>query len=170
MNEALGSILPSMTLLGFAAALSVWLTASRAEGAGAFTERRRVQLQVTFVLCAQIAHFTEELIAGFHLRLPELLRLEPWPLEFFVGFNLLWIAVWVLSILALGKGIHLALFPIWFLAIASALNGIAHPALALIDGAYFPGLLTSPVSGIAGVLLLRRLTEFTERRTGLQPT
>ena len=44
------------------------------------------------------------------------------------------------------------LYHVWFLAIASALNGIAHPVLSMMGGGYFPGLLTSPLVGILGTL------------------
>jgi hypothetical protein len=53
------------------------------------------------------------------------------------------------------------LFPLWFLGIACALNGLAHPLLALRSGGYFPGLITSPLVGVAGVLLLWRTLRVT---------
>jgi hypothetical protein len=59
------------------------------------------------------------------------------------------------------RGSRLALFPIWFFALASIGNGIAHPVLAIIARGYFPGLVTSPIVGIVGILLWRRLTLLT---------
>jgi hypothetical protein len=56
-----------------------------------------------------------------------------------------------------------ALFPIWFLGIASTLNGIVHPLLSAVKQGYFPALWTSPFVGVAGALLVRRLVLFTER-------
>jgi len=54
------------------------------------------------------------------------------------------------------------LFSIWFLAIASAVNGVAHPVLSLVSGGYFPGLWSSPLVGVAGVFLLRALPRLSE--------
>jgi len=34
---------------------------------------------------------------------------------------------------------------------------VAHPALSVFTQGYFPGLVTSPLVGVLGVLLLRRL-------------
>ena len=63
------------------------------------------------------------------------------------------------------KGTRLALFPVWFFAIAAVANGIAHPVLAVVGHGYFPGLITSPVLGVLGVLLGLRLLELTRRRS-----
>jgi len=170
MGEEVGSIVRGLTGLMVVAAASLWLTVSRFEREAAPPERRRLQILVGLVIVVQTTHFIEELIAGFHMRFPELLGLAPWPFGFFVGFNLFWIAVWGLSALVVGRRIRGALFPIWFLAVGSALNGIAHPTMALMDAGYFPGLLTSPVCGIAGVMLLRSLTAYTVGRSPLRGT
>jgi hypothetical protein len=58
-----------------------------------------------------------------------------------------------------------ALFAAWFLAIAGMVNGIAHPLLAVAAGGYFPGLISSPVIGSAGVWLWVRLRRATLPRT-----
>jgi hypothetical protein len=46
--------------------------------------------------------------------------------------------------------------------IASIVNGIAHPMLAAVAHGYFPGLVTSPVVGVLGVLLSLRFGALTE--------
>jgi hypothetical protein len=112
-------------------------------------------------IALHFGHSAEELFGGFNARFPALLGLPPWSLAFFVSFNLFWIAVWALSIFGLRARIRAALFPVWFLAIGSAANGLEHPAFAAIQGSYFPGLWTSPFVGIVGLLLLHRLTVFT---------
>jgi len=58
-----------------------------------------------------------------------------------------------------------ALFPLWFLAAASVSNALLHPALAIATGGYFPGVLTSPVVGVAGLFLLRGLARITAPET-----
>jgi hypothetical protein len=107
------------------------------------------------------AHFSEELIHGFHERFPDALGLAPWPVTFFVVFNAGWMAIWGLSLASLQAHPRWALFPLWFLAMGSAANGVAHPLLAAARGGYFPGLATSPFVGMAGVLLLVSLARVT---------
>jgi hypothetical protein len=41
------------------------------------------------------------------------------------------------------------------------LTGMAHPLMAAASGGYFPGLTTSPVIGVAGLLLWSRLRSAT---------
>jgi hypothetical protein len=43
-------------------------------------------------------------------------------------------------------------------------NGIAHPLLAIADGGYFPGLVTSPFIAAASALLWIRLRAATQPR------
>jgi hypothetical protein len=64
----------------------------------------------------------------------------------------------------LQKGYWFALFPVWFFAIASIANGIAHPVLAVGVGGYFTGLIHSPVVGVLGVFFLSRPMKSLELR------
>ena len=66
-----------------------------------------------------------------------------------------------MSAWGLGRRRQVALFPLWFLGIASVANGLIHPLLALNAGGYFPGLVTSPLVGAVGALLLARLSRVT---------
>ena len=66
----------------------------------------------------------------------------------------------------LAKGILLRSIPIWFFAIAAIANGIGHPVLAVVARGYFPGLITSPIVGVLGVLLWLRLQGLT-RSSGI---
>lgn len=86
----------------------------------------------------------------------------------FVSVNLVALAIWVLAVPVLMARSSAALFPLWFLAVASVSNAVLHPALAIADGGYFPGVLTSPVVGVAGLFLLRGLARIT-RPDGLVP-
>jgi hypothetical protein len=83
------------------------------------------------------------------------------PLSFFVSFNLAWIAIWIVSIPYLRLGRKPAFFAAWFIAISGMLNGVAHPVMAITSGGYFPGLITSPIIGLAGVILWQRLQRAT---------
>jgi len=50
-----------------------------------------------------------------------------------------------------------AFFAAWILALAATLNGIAHPLMAVSVGGYFPGLISSPFIGAAGIYLWKQL-------------
>jgi hypothetical protein len=117
-------------------------------------------------LALQAAHVAEEFAAGFHLRLPRLVGLDPWSAEFFVSFNLAWIALWALALRAFAGGAAplAARAALWFLALAAIGNAIWHPALSVATGAYFAGTATALPLGAAGLLLVRRLSP--GRRTG----
>lgn len=151
------SVLPSIVVLGLVAIAAVRFTQSRSSPANAAAERIAASAFLGIATAIQCAHFVEEWVTGFHVRFPALLGLDPMPLSFFVPFNLAWIAIWIVSIPFLRIGRKAAFFAAWFLACAGVLNGVAHPLLALASGGYFPGLVTSPLIGIAGVILWRRL-------------
>jgi hypothetical protein len=111
------------------------------------------------VIAIQALHFAEEFATGFHERFPAMFGLAPWTPEFFVSFNMAWLAAWSLAVSgAVTRRATLgAAWLIWFLALAAVANGVAHPVLAVVAGGYFPGLLTSPVLGVAGIVLIRAL-------------
>src|SRR5262249_39417990 len=116
-------------------------------------------------LALQCLHFAEELATHFHERFPSLLGLRSWSPEFFVAFNLVWLAVWALSAFGLRAGYRPALFPFCFFAIAAIDNGIAHPLLSVTARGYFPGLVTSPLLGVVGIALWARLWGLTRQPT-----
>jgi len=163
VSDELSSILLGTSGLTAAAALSLYLTLSR--GNVASNPRSAVRLVVVAILL-QTAHFGEEFTTGFHTRFPSLLGLSVWSPDFFTSFNLAWLVIWSLSAVGLSARFHAALFPIWFLSIGCVANGIAHPLLALLTGGYFPGLFTSPLIGVVGVVLFRRLLRLTARAAG----
>ncbi len=157
MTDELRSLLLGTAGLDLIGVLALFLTFVRGNvDANKTRLRAAVRLVVVAILC-QAAHFAEELATGFHQRFPELLGLTPWPLGFFVSFNLFWLVVWCLSIRGLTARLRVALFPLWFLGVACVANGLAHPFFSVRTGGFFPGLVTSPLVGIVGVLLLRRL-------------
>jgi hypothetical protein len=132
-------------------------------GAGPAERGARLRIMGLFgiAILVQVGHFAEEWSTGFNLLYPELLGLPPWSVQLWAGFNVVWIGIWCLALWGLLLPWRLPLFPVWFLAIACVVNGVAHPLLSLVAGGYFPGLWTSPVAGAIGLLLLPRLGRFT---------
>jgi len=161
MNENLRSVLTGTAGLSAAAVVALLLTIVRRPADSDLAGRERTARLFLIGLAAQCLHFMEEFITRFHDRFPALLGLPAWPENFFVAFNLLWLTVWILSAIGLQRGYRAALFPAWFFAIAAIANGVAHPLLALVARGYFPGLISSPVLGVLGVLLWRRLLALT---------
>jgi len=168
MSDELGGILPATAVLGAAALVALLLTLARGWADQSRTQLRGAARIAILAILFQAAHFAEELSTGFHARFPALLGLAPMPLRFFVSFNLAWLAIWSLCVWGPAARSRAALFPLWFLGIASLLNGVAHPTLSALTGGYFPGLVTSPVVGVRGVLLVRRLLLVT-RSVALSP-
>jgi hypothetical protein len=115
----------------------------------------------------QAVHFAEEAGTGFHERFPALVDLPPMPFSWFLAFNLAWLAIWRASVPGVRRGRRLAFFAAWFLAIAGVLNGIGHPAFAIAEGGYFPGLVTSPFIAAAAGWLALRLWAASEPARGL---
>jgi len=161
MSEELRSILLGTAGLSVAAVAALGLTLARGGVVADKRELRTSLLLSCVAILLQAAHFAEEWATGFHQRFPELLGLSPWSTRFFVTFNLVWIALWLLSLWGMKARRRVALFPLWFLGLGCVANGIAHPLFALRTEGYFPGLVTSPLVGIVGLLLLRRLFRIT---------
>jgi hypothetical protein len=121
----------------------------------------RFFIVVGLTILAQCVHFLEEFRSHFFIRFPEAFGLQPFTETVFVSFNLTWLAIWVIALFAVRKGLVIAVCPIWFLGLAMVLNFLAHPILALRSGGYFPGLLTAPLVGVLGVLLIGELVRVT---------
>jgi len=119
----------------------------------------RLPVPAGVTLALHLAHCSEEYATGFFRQFPPLLGLMPWSAGFFLAFNAVWVLVWTLATLTVWRGRtpFLARWTLWFLALVSLLNLVAHPVLAVVAGGYFPGLLTSLPLGLAGGWLALRL-------------
>ena len=153
----MASFFPSIAVLGLVAVAALILAIGRPSSANLVTQRTTASRMLAIATAIQAVHVVEEWATGFHVRFPALFGLESIPLSLFVGFNLAWIVFWIASVPLIPRGRRPAFFAAWFLAIAGMLNGVAHPLLAVASGGYFPGLVTSPAIGIAGVFLWLRL-------------
>lgn len=157
MSEELRSILTGTAGLTVAAVAAILLTVARRPAGPDVLATARIGPWFVGGITVQMAHFAEELVTGFHLRFPALLGLEPWPARFFVNFNLVWITVWLFAVPFVRRGVRPVFCVVWFFSLAAMANGIAHPLLALGAAGYFPGLWTSPVLGLMGLVLWHRL-------------
>jgi hypothetical protein len=157
-NEASSALVGT---LGLTLALIAALTLAWSRSGVAAEHLVKVRRIAVVAVVLQAGHFGEEYLQQFYLRFPVMLGLAPWSDVFFVAFNLIWLAVWLFAIAGLARFPRVAAFPLWFLAIASTANGIAHPLLSLAASGYFPGLWSSPLVGIVGVVLLSALASAT---------
>ena len=157
----MSSLLPSIFVLGIVAFVALQLARRRLSPAERTRERAAASNALALATVIQGGHFAEEWATGFAVRFPALFDLDPMPLSFFVVFNLSWIVLWIASIPLLRSARKPAFFAAWFLAIAGMLNGLAHPLMAVASGGYFPGLVSSPFIGLAGIYLWRRLRSAT---------
>lgn len=154
------SLLPSGIALGCVAVLALYLTHVRSISDDTST-LRRAAIGLLVATLAQGLHFAEEALTGFHESLPASFGQPAMSYQFFLAFNLSWLAIWIASTRGILSRRKIAFFAGWFLAIAGVLNAFAHPLLAVSARAYFPGLLTSPIVGIAAAVLWARLRDAT---------
>lgn len=163
MSDGLRSMLLGTLILDTIALVALILTIVRPAIQEADARDRIITLFLVGV-AAQCFHFIEEFSTGLYRLLPESMGLVPWSGEFFVVLNLSWIAVWLLSAVGLRRDLRVAYFPIWFFTIGMTGNLFFHPLLALNAGGYYPGLWTSPIVGVLGILLLAGLLRHTRPR------
>lgn len=166
MAEGLGSLIPSAVVLGAVGIIALFLTLTRKWAGDRRKHLPRVARITAAVVLLQAVHFIEEFATELHERLPALFGRSAIPIREFVLFNVAWLVIWSLSAWGLAAGRRAALFPLWFLALGCVVNGIAHPLLSLWAGSYFPGLLTSPILGVMGVVLIRHLALITDGGPG----
>lgn len=157
MSEQLRSILLGLSGLYLALIISFFLTVYKSPVQMEKGQRDNLINFFLLGISVQCFHFIEEYITGFYVRFPKFLGLSPWPAGFFVSFNLFWIAVWTASVIGIRRNYRAAYFPLWFFITGMILNLIAHPLLALANKGYFPGLFTSPLAGIMGIILLNKM-------------
>jgi len=161
MSSELSSVIIGTSGLSLAAIAALFLSTARDRIRA--VDLPSVRRLAMFGVVLQMGHFAEETWTQFYVWFPELLGLARWSEAFFVSFNLVWALIWVVSIALLKRYPRAAVFPIWFLGIASVANGVVHPALSLATSGYFPGLWSSPVVGILGVVLFRALASTTRQ-------
>lgn len=163
MDESLRSILVGLTPIYVMLVVAGVLTIVRRSPVLHAEDSDRIVYPFLVGVAWQCVHFTEEFATGLNVALPALLNMTPWSENFLVGFNLSWIAIWILSAIGVRRNVRGAYFPVWFFGVAMLANGLLHPLISLYVGGYFPGLVTSPAAGVIGVVLIRRLASVTKR-------
>lgn len=161
MNPELRSILSGTAGLSVLLDIATVTTLSRPRLSADPRLRARFAISVLLAIASQALHFAEELGTQFYERFPTLLGLAPWSRSFFILFNLFWLVVWAFSAYAVRAGVVAAAMPLWFLSFAMLLNVVGHPLLAMRVGGYFPGLITAPLVGVVGIVLLVQLLHLT---------
>src|SRR5947207_12200600 len=158
MSESARSMILGPSVLYGVAAVALVLTIVRRpakNSAGAIDSIVRLYL---IGIAFQCLHFTEEYVTCFYVRALEFLGFVAWPSEFFVIFNLVWIALWLLAAVGVKGGIRVAYFPLWFFAVGIVGNALWHPLLCFATGGYFAGVFTSRFAETIGVILLSPLS------------
>ncbi|NND71551.1 MAG: HXXEE domain-containing protein [Rhodothermales bacterium] len=152
-------MLPSIIALGLVVVFAVLITNARTSDPSLSRQRKRAATILIFMIVVQTVHFLEELRTGFHTAFGPVFGQPEMPLPVFVAFNVLCIVIFIAAVPGLISGSKFAFAAAWFLSIAGVLNGVAHPMLALATGGYFPGLFTSTLVFIVGLLLILRLKQ-----------
>jgi Protein of unknown function with HXXEE motif len=118
---------------------------------------KKLLLLYTTGIIIQCFHFAEEYYTGFQEKFP-LLFDYTWSDRQFITFNLAWIVIFIVSGFCVSKKIKTAYLFLWFFVFTGEIaNGIFHPLLSLYQQSYFPGLYTSFLHFINGILLFREL-------------
>lgn len=95
-------------------------------------------------LAIQFLHFTEEYLTDFTTEMPALLNEPPYPVEFWLTFNMIAYAIFILGGISLfSKNKSYSIIPLFFLLIGVILNSVAHFLISIFTGGYFPGLFTA---------------------------
>jgi len=155
MDENLQNMLLAPAALYIIALFALIFTISRPRPS--FKDINRFANICLLGISVQCIHFIEEFLTDFHILLPQIFGLMPLSNEFFVTLNVSFIFFWILSVIGIRYNYNSAFFMIWFLALSMIVNLIAHPLLAIYQKGYFPGLFTSPIVGIIGVILVKNL-------------
>lgn len=116
----------------------------------------------------QFLHFAEEYVTRFTIVVPELLGQQPYPLDYWVVFNMIAYFVFILGgIILLKKHKELMIIPLFFILVGVLLNSMGHILLSLYVGAYFSGLYSALLYVVIGPLLIKRLFEETQNITSI---
>lgn len=106
----------------------------------------------------QCLHFAEEYVTDFHVEVPKLLGQEPYPLDYWLTFNMIAYFFFIVGGIAIyKKKKEYMLLPLFFIVVGVLLNGLGHVLLSIYTGGYFPGLFSALLYVILGPIILKRI-------------
>lgn len=105
------------------------------------------------LVLAEALHTFEEVVSGFHERLPG----DAVTPEFYVMIGLGIVLLMAALIPSVGHGRRWAIRLARLIAVLEIVNGGAHLTLAALEWSYVPGMWTAPLVLFFGVALLRGL-------------
>ena len=106
----------------------------------------------------QLLHFLEEYLTDFTSVMPRLVGDDPYPMDFWVTFNLVAYFVFTVGgIIIYKRWREWMIIPLFFILVAVVFNGVGHLGLALYVRGYFPGFFTALIYLVIGPILLKRL-------------
>lgn len=106
----------------------------------------------------QCLHFAEEYVTDFHVEVPKLLGQEPYPLDYWLIFNMVAYFFFILGGIAIhNKKNEYMLVPLFFVVVGVLLNGLGHVLLSIYTGGYFPGLYSALLYVLLGPILIKRI-------------
>ena len=111
-----------------------------------------------YLLCLgiQMIHFAEEYCTGFVTKVPALFSQDPYPLDYWVVFNMVAYAIFILGGIIIFKRLKSwMIIPIFFILFAVILNAIAHIFISIYVGGYFPGLFTALIYAMIGPYFMK---------------
>lgn len=127
------------------------------------SESEKILPLYLLALGIQFLHFTEEYLTGFTEVVPELLGQQPYPVDYWLVFNMIAYTVFIAGGIILFKHIRpLMIIPLFFILVGVVLNSAAHIFLALYVGGYFSGLYTALAYVVIGPVLLKRVFAITK--------
>ena len=111
----------------------------------------------------QFIHFTEEYLTNFTVEVPKLLGQQEYPVDYWIGFNMLTYSVFVFGgIILFKQNRELAIIPLFFIVVGVMLNSIGHIMIAIYVGGYFSGLFSAIIYIAIGPALMKRVFDETK--------
>jgi len=127
-------------------------------------EPERILPLYLLALGIQFIHFTEEYLTDFTSEIPKLFDQEPYPMDYWIVFNMIAYFVFILGgIILFKRKKEFMIIPLFFILVGVVFNSIAHILLSIYAGGYFPGLYTAIIYAVLGPVLMKKI--FDETRT-----
>jgi hypothetical protein len=122
-----------------------------------YENRFKICLIYSVGILVQGVHFLEEYFMDFHIIFPGFFGYT-WSGGRYITFNLIYLFLFSAAAWGAVRNVRPAFLIVWFFTLIAGIgNGIFHPLVSVYQGGYFPGLVSSPLLLIIGILLFREL-------------